>query len=93
LPLGRALCFPELGSEQPAALIDRFGEQTDAPQRLRPVDHGFMHFRLRIHPLIARVRLQRSGAEEPGRLWLNLEEAKGAPIPTPVRRILEALSS
>jgi hypothetical protein len=30
-------------------------------------------------------------AAEPGVMWLSLEEARGAAIPAPVRRILAAL--
>ena len=54
------------------------------------MDHGFTHYKLRIHPVLARVtRYPR--AEEPGLVWLSVEDAIGAAIPTPVRRILQML--
>ena len=90
---GGLWCFPELVGGDPDAVIDRVGEQADRPWCLGPVEHGFTHFRLRIYPLVATVRRRQSSVEESGRIWLTLEDAKGAAIPVPVRRILNALSS
>ena len=89
---GGLWCFPELGDAQPEVLIERVGEPAGPPWFLRSVEHGFTHFRLQIHPLVAKLRRRDPKAEESGRLWLSLERAKGAAIPVPVRRILDALS-
>jgi len=62
----------------------------DSVQALSAVEHGFTHFRLRIHPLVAQVTLP-PHAEEPGRLWLASADALGAAVPVPVRKILLAL--
>ncbi|PWT76483.1 MAG: A/G-specific adenine glycosylase [Proteobacteria bacterium] len=83
--------FPEMTGHDAAFAIQRFGAIDGPPAALAPIDHGFTHFRLRIHPLVARLRERWSSAEESGRLWLTPEDAKGAAIPVPVRRILEAL--
>jgi A/G-specific adenine glycosylase len=53
--------------------------------------HGFTHFKLDIHPLRLRVSALTPQAAEPGVVWLSLEEARGAAIPAPVRRILAQL--
>ena len=58
---------------------------TRMTHRLAPVDHGFTHFRLRIQPLLCALR----GAA--GGLWLDLEEAPHAAVPTPVKRLLQDL--
>ncbi|HEU5282851.1 MAG TPA: A/G-specific adenine glycosylase [Burkholderiales bacterium] len=94
---GGLWCFPEveharlgidLGLEQEC--LARFGLRIGAPQRLRDIEHGFTHFRLRITPLLVRTdRALRAG--EPGSLWLTPEDARGAAIPAPVRKIIDLL--
>jgi A/G-specific adenine glycosylase len=94
---GGLWCFPEidgarvdmeLGLEQEC--LARFGLRIGAPQRLRDIEHGFTHFRLRITPLLLRTdRALRAG--EPGSLWLTPEDARGAAIPAPVRKIIDLL--
>ena len=62
-----------------------------APQALAPLVHGFTHFKLNIQPLLCRVEKFTPGAREPGQIWLSLEEAHGAAIPVPVRKLIERL--
>jgi hypothetical protein len=39
------------------------------------------------------VRVARNpGVQEPGRLWLSIDDARGAAIPVPVKKILGALA-
>ena len=52
--------------------------------------HTFTHFRLHIQPWLLPVE-RPAAAGEPGRLWLALDDLEGAALPTPVRRILEAM--
>jgi A/G-specific adenine glycosylase len=54
------------------------------------LDHAFSHFRLRIAPLLLRVK-PKHAAMEPGSQWLELGDTAGAALPAPVRRILDAL--
>jgi A/G-specific adenine glycosylase len=88
---GGLWCFPELqdGSVEEACLA-RFGAQVTRSTPLGPVDHGFTHFRLRIEPVLTQVTAA-PALEQAGRLWLTPEDALGAAIPVPVRRILQAL--
>jgi A/G-specific adenine glycosylase len=95
---GGLWCFPEVDHaglgidlELEQECLARFGLRIEAPRRLRDIEHGFTHFRLRITPLLARAE-RPAGAGEPGKLWLTLEDARGAAIPVPVRRILDTLS-
>jgi A/G-specific adenine glycosylase len=73
---GGLWCFPE------RAVI-----KTGTRRKLDPIDHGFTHFRLRIQPLLFEGKV----AEGPGRLWVDLEEASGAAVPTPVKKLLQDL--
>ncbi len=76
---GGLWCFPE------ASPKDRQGT------RLEPMEHGFTHFRLRIHPVLCEVREKPVQAENPGRLWIGLSEAAQAAVPAPVRTLLARL--
>jgi len=88
---GGLWCFPEVdGPRAKEEALTRFGLAIDSVQALSAVEHGFTHFRLRIHPLVAQVTLP-PHAEEPGRLWLASADALGAAVPVPVRKILLAL--
>ncbi|MDP2788031.1 MAG: A/G-specific adenine glycosylase [Pseudomonadota bacterium] len=85
--------FPE--QDDPQAAASRLGYQAvrvdEMPGELPGFKHSFTHFRLYIQPW--RLQVSRSPtAAEPGRIWLSLDDLDGAALPTPVRRILEALS-
>ena len=88
---GGLWCFPEVdGARLEQECLTRFGFDIHALAQLRAIEHGFTHFRLRITPVLARVK-QASTLMEPGRVWLTPEDALGAAIPAPVRRILESV--
>jgi A/G-specific adenine glycosylase len=75
---GGLWCFPErplVGSSD--------------PKKLATIDHGFTHFRLRIHPLLHEVR-KGARIDFPG-LWVDLHDALRAAIPTPVKNLLQEL--
>ena len=67
------------------------GLRIAAPRRLATIEHGFTHFRLKIRPLLCTVR-GRPG-DSRGRLWIDLNEARSAAVPTPVRRLLDRLAA
>ena len=75
---GGLWCFPDR-----PVLKSRVG------RRLAPIDHGFTHFRLRIQPLLHEMKPCASAAG----LWLDIEDALSAAIPTPVKKLLAALQS
>ena len=70
-----------------------YGCSIAAPQALAPLAHGFTHFKLMIQPLLCRVVKLTPAAREAGLVWLSLEEAHGAAIPVPVRKLLERLTA
>jgi A/G-specific adenine glycosylase len=69
----------------------RYGCSIAAPQPLAPLLHGFTHFKLQITPLLCRVARRAPAAREPNQIWLNLDEASRAPIPAPVRELIDRL--
>jgi A/G-specific adenine glycosylase len=63
-----------------------FPEQRRAQGKELPtIEHGFTHFRLRIRPFLVERRLNAEGR------WWRIDEALGAAVPAPVRRLLETL--
>jgi A/G-specific adenine glycosylase len=77
---GGLWCFPEADKNAKGTL-------------LAPLEHGFTHFRLRIHPLLRDVSLKPSRAEAPGRLWIDVADALDAAIPAPVKKLITRLSA
>lgn len=56
-------------------------------QALPKLTHTFTHFKLHIQPLLIRAN-KRQKTQELRTIWLNLDDAIAAAIPTPVRKIL-----
>ena len=55
------------------------------------IEHGFTHFRLDILPIRCSVRRKMSGKRAASRFWLDIEDAKGAAVPAPVKALLSGL--
>jgi A/G-specific adenine glycosylase len=90
---GGLWCFPEVdGTRLPQECAARFAVNVETTQPLGEVQHGFTHFHLRIQPVLAQVA-RTPGVESPGHLWLTPDDARGAAIPVPVRKILTALAA
>jgi A/G-specific adenine glycosylase len=87
--------FPEIAdaAEAQAVARQRFGIDAELETLLPDVRHGFTHFGLTIRPAVLRVRCVEPRAQNPGSMWLNLEDAVGAALPAPVRDILRSLAS
>jgi A/G-specific adenine glycosylase len=92
---GGLWCFPELDSGMDATqwCERELGARVAALETLAPVEHGFTHFTLTISPQRGRVATVQPRAAEPRHRWLQIEDAKAAAIPSPVRRILESLDA
>ena len=52
---------------------------------LPPMEHGFTHFRLRIQPVLHEMTRTARG------VWLHVDEAIAAAVPTPVKKLLQDL--
>jgi A/G-specific adenine glycosylase len=90
---GGMWCLPETArkTDLEAYCLKRFGAHVVEVEALETIPHGFTHFTLDIQPLRLRVSALAPSATEPGVTWLPVEEARGAAIPAPVRRILAYL--
>jgi len=86
---GGLWCPPQFDDE--AAARDWFvrsGMAASKGERLEAFTHTFTHFKLHIAPLKIELVRKPLRAAQPGSLWLDVEEALRAAIPTPVRAML-----
>jgi len=90
---GGMWCFPETDASTLAADALRLGVEIGEATLLAPIEHGFTHFRLRIHPMLIRVKRRTPLASETGVAWVEIEAALSYAVPAPVRSLLELLTS
>ena len=85
--------LPEINAgESPEQVVElRYGLQAECQPVLKALTHSFTHFRLRIQPQPMQVLMEKPQAREAGLIWLALNDAIGAALPTPVRNILLSL--
>ena len=84
--------FPEFaGTDLAQYCRSEYGCVLSGHRSLPAFAHGFTHFRLEISPLVCTVGKRGQRAESPGRVWSTIEEAAGAAVPAPVRKLLELL--
>jgi A/G-specific adenine glycosylase len=61
------------------------------PRSLAKVAHGFTHFALDIHPLLARAERRLPLLAEAPLAWTPITRVRDEALPAPVRRILAVL--
>ena len=86
---GGLWCPPQFDDE--AAARDWFvrnGMNASHGERLATFTHTFTHFKLHITPLKIPLARKPLHAAQPGSMWLDVDEALRAAIPTPVRMML-----
>ena len=83
--------FPEAPARDLDGYCRRsFGCEVQSTRTLEALEHGFTHFRLRIHPLLCQVA-RKPNIQSPGSLWIDVEEVRNAAVPTPVRTLASRL--
>jgi A/G-specific adenine glycosylase len=90
---GGLWCPPQFDDE--AAAKDWFvqnGMTASDGEKLATFTHTFTHFKLHIVPLKIQLARKPLHAAQPGSVWLDVEEALRAAIPTPVRSLLKELT-
>ena len=70
--------------------FNRFGMEVEAEEPLTVLHHAFTHFKLAITPQPLQVTSKPKQSED-NYIWLPIEEAMGAALPTPTRTILSGL--
>lgn len=81
--------FPEYDGKRIARHCrEEFSCELADHHALDPLAHGFTHFRLDIQPILCEIQARGVRAESPGRAWLDVDEARDAAVPVPVRKLL-----
>ena len=75
-------------ADQLAGVAGEFGDVAEV-EALLPLVHGFTHYRLHIQPY--RIALQRRAETPSGHVWWDLDRIREAPLPAPVKKLLEQL--
>src|SRR5512135_593859 len=89
---GGLWCPPQFDDEVAARdWFLRNGMVASEGEKLETFTHTFTHFKLHITPLRVQLAHKPLRAMQPGMLWLDVGEALGAAIPTPVRKVLQQL--
>ena len=90
---GGLWCPPQLdpGQEVATYCAQQFGVEVALPMALPVFAHTFTHFKLHIEPLVVQLALKPRQMQQPGRVWLDVDEALHAAIPSPVRKLLQVL--
>jgi A/G-specific adenine glycosylase len=92
---GGLLCLPQCEDMAfAAATAKALGAAWERRESLPVIEHGFTHYHLTIQPL--RMTLAHPEAPhvaEPQHEWLPLNQAQGAGLPAPVKKMLLALSA
>ena len=83
--------FPEVEKRVIPRVCLELGCTLRSTLDLQAIEHAFTHFRLTIQPVLCEVRTIAPRAESGGRLWLDVEAARQAATPAPVRRLLQAI--
>jgi A/G-specific adenine glycosylase len=85
--------FPEtdvkLGFE--TIILNQFAMIAETSQPLPALSHAFTHFKLHIQPQPMQVLTVSPNICEPKYVWLSIDDAIGAAISTPIRKILHSL--
>ena len=72
-------------------LACEWGIEAASVEALAPFEHAFTHFTLEVAPWKVRVRNAPPMAARKTATWLDLEELADAALPSPVRRLLQAI--
>lgn len=85
--------LPEVAAEEAPQEVAarRYGLSTEVLPPLVTLSHAFTHFKLAITPQPLRVLQTTQLAAEPAVIWMDIEDAIGAALPTPVRTLLQQL--
>ncbi|HVN35488.1 MAG TPA: A/G-specific adenine glycosylase [Casimicrobiaceae bacterium] len=69
----------------------RFASDIVVGEALAPIEHGFTHFHLTIHPQRITVRNWPPRAEAPGLVWLTRDDALAAALPAPIKALIRGM--
>ena len=82
-----------LDADVRASIRDRYGAHVEVLDALAPIEHGFTHFALTLHPQRLAAARWPTRAEMPGTLWLSPSDAHGAALPAPIKKLMRSLAA
>lgn len=89
---GGLWCPPQfVNAKEALAWCVQSGMEIATEKKMPPFTHTFTHFKLHISPLCVELRRKSLAAAQPGSVWLEMEDALQAAIPTPVRKLIIGL--
>lgn len=85
--------FPEAENNHDieAIALKKFGIIAENDITLPYLTHTFTHFKLLIRPQTLLVKKHNHQVNQATHIWINIDDAVGAAIPTPIRKILRSL--
>jgi A/G-specific adenine glycosylase len=92
---GGLLSLPALPDEErdvATYATQKFGCVLREVEALAPMQHGFTHFRLELQPLLCPVAAHQPVARQSTHLWLDVTQLDAAPLPAPIRKLLQRLA-
>jgi A/G-specific adenine glycosylase len=72
---------------------ERLGVDVEPLDRLAPIEHGFTHYRLTLHPQRLRVRAERPLVADAGVSWIAHRDALACALPAPIRKLLRTIGN
>jgi A/G-specific adenine glycosylase len=87
--------LPEISMTEIASEVahEKFGLTVEPDEPLAIVNHAFTHYKLAITPQPLQVISPPKQKQKAGTIWMDVKDAIGAALPTPVRNILLYLSN
>lgn len=85
---GGLWCMPQVDMGEESNYLLRNEMQFSRRIEMDAFTHVFTHFKLHIRPVLFEVASKPLRVEQRGCVWLDLGDALGAAIPSPVRRLL-----
>jgi A/G-specific adenine glycosylase len=84
--------LPEIGTTRDLVAHCRthFGMNVVPQAPLPAIEHAFTHFHLTLHPLPCAVREPAERVQEPGTVWMPLDDVAGAALPAPIKKLLSS---
>jgi A/G-specific adenine glycosylase len=73
--------------------LQHFGTETIHTLALSTFTHTFTHFKLHITPILLQVINKPKQIQESGMVWLDVDDALQAAIPTPVSKLLQEIQT
>jgi A/G-specific adenine glycosylase len=90
---GGLWCAPQLETAEESNYLLRNDMEISRRIELDVFTHVFTHFKLHIRPVLLELVRKPLRLEQQGNVWLEVNEALGAAIPSPVRQLLLALQT